>query len=215
MDGRRYFYLHGFASSPKSLKAQYFKERFAEAGRNLEVLPLDQGDFENLTISGQLRVIGEAARGGSPILIGSSLGGYLAALYASRHPEVERLALLAPAFRFPTYYPTRLGEDTLAKWRASGKLRVHHYADGAERDLRYEFIRDGLQYESEPDVRQPVLLIHGTRDDVVPAEFSTTWAKERPNVEMHLFDSGHELKDVLDPAWELMARFVGLRGAGR
>ena len=45
---------------------------------------------------------GEKLAKGEPlVLMGSSLGGYLAALYAARHPSsVDRLILLAPAFRF-------------------------------------------------------------------------------------------------------------------
>jgi len=62
----------------------------------------DEGRFEALTISGQLQGDRAGRRRSSVILMGSSLGGYLAALYASRHPDqVERLVLLAPAFSSP------------------------------------------------------------------------------------------------------------------
>ena len=41
------------------------------------------------------------AKGEPLVLMGSSLGGYLAALYAERHPKaVDRLVLIAPAFGF-------------------------------------------------------------------------------------------------------------------
>ena len=86
-------YLPGFASGPGSTKARFFRDRIP----HLRILDLAQGDFERLTISGQLGVIERAASGGLSTLIGSSLGGYLAALYASRHAEVTRLVLLAPA----------------------------------------------------------------------------------------------------------------------
>ena len=49
----------------------------------MEIPILDEGRFEELTISGQLRVIERAVGGQPAILMGSSLGGYLAALYAS------------------------------------------------------------------------------------------------------------------------------------
>ena len=41
------------------------------------------------------------------------MGGYLAALYASRHPEIDRMVLLAPAFGFGT----RAGTKFLARTR--------------------------------------------------------------------------------------------------
>jgi len=93
----RVVYLHGFASSPSSTKARYFREKLEAAGAVVDVPDLAEGDFQHLTITGQMRVL-ERVAGGRPVsLIGSSMGGYLAALYAARHTEVERLALLAPA----------------------------------------------------------------------------------------------------------------------
>src|SRR3712207_248123 len=97
----RVLYLHGFASGPSSGKAQFFRARLAERGVQLEIPDLVEGDFENLTITGQLAVIERTARGDPVVLMGSSLGGYLAALYASSHPEVTKLILMAPAFYFP------------------------------------------------------------------------------------------------------------------
>jgi len=49
-----YIYLHGFASSPKSSKAQYLRDRFAEINLNLNVLDLNQEDFSNLTLTRQI-----------------------------------------------------------------------------------------------------------------------------------------------------------------
>src|SRR5205085_4933815 len=57
----RILYLHGFASSPGSKKARYFQEHFAERGVAMEILDLAQGDFDHLTISGQLDVIEHVA----------------------------------------------------------------------------------------------------------------------------------------------------------
>src|SRR5579883_715627 len=100
----RVIYLHGFASGPSSKKARFFAERIP----HLEVPDLARGDFEHLTITGQLEVIRDLAKGEPVHLIGSSLGGYLAALYASRHPEVQKLVLMAPAFEFKSRWEERL-----------------------------------------------------------------------------------------------------------
>ena len=96
----RILYLHGFASGPSSSKARYFQERLESAGMPVEVPDLAAGDFEHLTLTGQLGVIERSAAAGPVSLAGSSMGGYLAALYAARHPEVLRVVLLAPAFDF-------------------------------------------------------------------------------------------------------------------
>ncbi len=66
----RFVYLHGFASSPGSRKAQAFQSALP----SLEIPALDGGDFEHLTISGQLAVM-ESVLGGEPArLIGFEHG---------------------------------------------------------------------------------------------------------------------------------------------
>ncbi len=197
----RILYLHGFASGPSSKKARFFADRFAEIGVALEVLDLAQGDFENLTIGGQLRVVERAARGKAVSLIGSSLGGYLAALYAARHGEVEKLVLLAPAFCFPTRWPGALGLEKVEEWRRTGKLPVFHYAAGGMRDLGLAILEEGRQYEDDPAFRQPALIFHGARDNVVPLELSRRFAARHANAGLCILDSGHELIDVLETIW--------------
>ena len=49
-----FIYLHGFASGPGSNKAKAFKKRFDELGISIHVPDLQQGDFENLTLTGQI-----------------------------------------------------------------------------------------------------------------------------------------------------------------
>ncbi|MEM1426436.1 MAG: YqiA/YcfP family alpha/beta fold hydrolase, partial [Cyanobacteria bacterium P01_H01_bin.130] len=50
----RYFYLHGFASSPKSRKAQHLSDRLTEHGLTLEIPDFNQPDFSTLTLTRQL-----------------------------------------------------------------------------------------------------------------------------------------------------------------
>jgi uncharacterized protein len=201
-------YLHGFASGPSSKKAQYFRQRFKEAGLEIHVPDLAEGDFEHLTISGQLRVIECLAGGGPAALIGSSMGGYLAALYAARHPEVSKVVLLAPAFGFARRWTAALEPAQLAEWKQTGWLGFYHYAEQRERRLNYRLIEDGLRYEDYPDVRQPALGYHGRSDAVVPHEYSIEFAKGRPNVRLELLESDHELADVLDTMWSGVRGFL-------
>jgi pimeloyl-ACP methyl ester carboxylesterase len=204
----RFLYLHGFASGPSSSKARYFRDRFSECGTELEILDLAQGDFEHLTTTGQLRVIEKAACGEPVTLIGSSLGGYLAALYASTHSEVRRLLLLAPAFCFPSRWRERVGPEGMADWARTRKLDVFHYGEGRSMPLDYVFYEDATKYPDEPEFHQPALLIHGTRDEVVPAELSKSYASKHQNAVLYLLDSGHELTEVLEPIWRLSRDFL-------
>lgn len=194
----RVLYLHGFASGPSSTKAQYFRRALESAGARVDIPDLAAGDFEHLTLSGQLGVIERAARGEPVALMGSSMGGYLAALYAARHPEVSRLVLLAPAFSFQTRWEERYGADAIAQWRKAGSVNVYHYADACERPIAYSLLEDAALYEPFPDFRQPALIFHGEHDDVVPAVYSRQFAASRPNVRLEVVNSGHELVNVLD-----------------
>ena len=184
-------YLHGFASSPRSRKAQAFQAAFDSLGIPLAIPALDGGDFEHLTISGQLSLI-ERTLNGEPVrVIGSSMGGYLAALYAASHPEVSRLVLLAPAFGFPSRWQVEKRENRQ-------NLEVFHYGDQIIRSVHYGLIEDALQYPPIPDFKQPTLIFHGLHDDVVPVEHSRGFIATHPNAQLIELESDHELLDVLD-----------------
>ncbi len=198
----RILYLHGFASGPSSTKALYFRGRMEAAGAQVEVPDLAAGDFEHLTLSGQLAVLEALARPNGrqqPVaLAGSSMGGYLAALYAARHTEVTRLVLLAPAFGFARRWPERLGDAPMERWRAGGSMEVFHYAENRPRAVSYRLMEDAVLYEEFPDFRQPALIFHGAQDDVVPPSLSRDFAASHPNALLEIVDSGHELLNVLD-----------------
>jgi pimeloyl-ACP methyl ester carboxylesterase len=205
----RIVYLHGFASSPQSSKAQFFFQRFTQRGIPVEIPQLDGGDFEHLTITGQLNVIDRTVGTTPSILMGSSLGGYLAALYAARHPEtVRKVILMAPAFQFPKRWRERYSPQDLEAWRRDGSIRFYHYGYKEEKSLGFGLVEDAQRYENEPEFGQPALLFHGIRDDVVPVGLSEEFAVTHPNATLHKFDSGHELTDVLEPMWKALERFL-------
>jgi hypothetical protein len=201
-------YLHGFASGPQSSKAQFFRRRFEALGIAMQIPNLSEGNFEGLTITGQLRVIERVAGGDDVFLIGSSMGGYLAALYAARHREVKKLVLLAPAFGFARRWPPMLGAEKVAEWRRTGWLPVYHYGDTMERRVGYELLQDAERYEDYPDISQPALVFHGRMDDVVPVEYSEEFAARHPHVMLRVMESGHELIDVLEEMWVEIVEFL-------
>jgi hypothetical protein len=204
----RVLYLHGFASSPASSKARIFKELCAAAGVELEALDLVEGPFRELTITRQLRVVERAARGEAVSLIGSSLGGYLAALYAARQPEVERLVLLAPAFGFARRWAGDLGPEKMAEWERTGVTKVMHHGQGGMAELGWHLMADARLYEEEPAFGQPALIFHGIHDAVVPVEASRRFARGRANVQLREMDSDHQLLDVVEAMWAEIRAFL-------
>ena len=187
-----FFYIHGFASSPRSRKAEAFRRALADRHIALQIPEMDQGDFEHLTVSGQLRVLEETVGEQSAVLIGSSMGGYVASLYAAAHPGVVKLVLLAPAFGFAERWRSRTNEAKPAS------LEVFHYGENRMRRVHYGLIEDALRYPAAPDFSQPAWIFHGVNDDVVPIQYSRSFAAEHPNVRLREFDSDHELLSVLD-----------------
>jgi uncharacterized protein len=213
----RVLYLHGFASSPASRKAQFFSSKLKELGFEVEIPDLTEGDFRHLTLSKQLAVVEKrleqgvkrAAESGPVTLIGSSMGGYLAALYAAEHPEaVARVILMAPAFDFYQLWVDELGPQRLRAWEETDALAVFHYGEGRTMPVAFEMLRDASRFAAFPDVRQPALLFHGTADSVVPVQKSVEFAAAHPNVRLIQFPSNHELTDVLDAMWEASKEFL-------
>lgn len=204
----RFVYLHGFASSPSSRKARFFQERFRELGIGLEVPDLAEGNFRDLTLTAQLNVLARVCRDEPVSLIGSSMGGYLAALYAARHPEVAKVVLLAPAFSFASRWPETLGAEAMEQWKRTNALRVFHYSEGHEVELGYQLIEDALQYEAYPEFNQPTLIFQGRRDALVPPIYAETFAARRPNATLRLVESDHDMVDVLDEMWRGTEKFL-------
>lgn len=208
----RYVYLHGFASGPASRKARFFAERFAELGIELQtpdLTPLDSaGGFEALTLSGQLEHI-ERLIGGEPcVLMGSSMGGYLAAIYASRHPEVERIIVLAPAFCLARLWHEAWA-DRIPEWKQRGYMEVFHYAQNREARIGYGLLADAEQYPDYPLISQPALVLQGRLDPIVPVEKAREFAARTPSAQLVEYDSGHELTDCMDAMWAQTRRFLG------
>lgn len=204
----RILYLHGFASSPESRKARFFSERLRQHGFRVDTPDLAKGNFSKLTITGQLQVVEELLDDEPAILIGSSLGGYLAALYARRHLSITQLILLAPAFRFHQLWSDRLTADQLASWKQHGAIPVFHYGAGREMLLGYQFFEDAGRYERFPGFPQPALIFHGVSDNVVPLDYSLEFARQHPNARLISIQSGHELTDVLEEIWRESEPFL-------
>jgi uncharacterized protein len=211
-------YLHGFASGPSSKKARALASRFADLGVHLDVPDLTPGDhgFERSSPSSMLAVAERLLAEAPPphAVIGSSLGGYLAAVAASRDPSIERLVLMAPAVRLFERWERRLTDRDRDEWRARG-LEVDHFASGRRRRLGWQFHEDARGWPAFPEVRVPTLVVSGRRDDTVPFEDVEAFVLRTPTARLVPVDDGHELVDSLDvifaEARAFLAPLTGVR----
>ena len=206
-----YIYLHGFASSPRSSKATYLRNRFAEMNLKLEVLDLNQGGFGSLTLTRQIaQTIAAFPNATTPVtLIGSSFGGLTSAWVAQQELQVQNLVLLAPAFGFPQNWYSQLPSDQIEQWRESGWLSVYHYGENKSILLHYAFLQDADNYPIT-DLRRslPTLIIHGIRDEVVPIQVSRDYAQQHSQVKLVELDSDHGLNDVRARIWQETKNFM-------
>ena len=202
-----YFYLHGFASGPKSTKAQFLGDRFREGQLNLQVLDLNDGDFPHLTLTRQLQQVTRVLSDRSTTIIGSSFGGLTAAWVGQNNPQVDRLILLAPAFQFIDCWLPTLEASVLERWKSSGTLSVYHFGEQKVLPLHYEFVLDCQQY-SEAQLQRPIetLILHGIADEVIPIQVSRDYARTRPWVTLIELESNHGLGDAMARIWQEIRR---------
>lgn len=212
-------YLHGFGSGPSSRKAAELGRRFREKGFDFEVPSLVPGPFRDTTLGGQLEVVDRhvgAALAEDPsrliVLLGSSMGGYVAALHAARHPDQPlRLVLLAPAFGFPQRWIERFPEEEFDAWRERGERPFWHHELEREEPVAYRLVEEAAEHDDTPHVPHPVLVLHGTRDETVPIEESRRFLKANPEARLVELEDDHSLLETLDEIWNEIVKFLKLR----
>ena len=209
--------MHGFGSGPGSEKARQLSRRFTEAGAQLTLSDLTPGE-DGFERSSPTSMLGEAERllagGRAPHgIIGSSLGGYLAAVAAGRSPGVARLVLLAPAFRLFERWDRRLTAAEREEWRVRGR-EVFHFASQRNRRLGWQFHEDAREYPPFPEVKIPTLCLPGRRDETVPLEDVAAFVARTPSARLVEVDDGHELTASMDLVFEEAWSFLApVRGA--
>jgi uncharacterized protein len=141
------------------------------------------------------------------VLIGYSMGGSLVTQLMQRSPLAPRVAGLvldAPALDWQeilSFNATEMGLPGFMAWPVE-------WAIGARIDADWESL-DAVEHPE--DFQLPILLFHGTEDDVVPISTSDEFAAELPQVTYHRAPrAGHtEAWNVDPPLYEArLIRFL-------
>jgi pimeloyl-ACP methyl ester carboxylesterase len=209
-------YLHGFASSPASSRAQRFGRELTARGVGFSCPDFNVPEFETLTVTRMLEQTETAiaAGGDGPTaLVGSSLGAFVAVLAAARDEEtrIDRLVLLAPALDFGGNRLRQLGAHGIEEWRTRGTLPIFHYAHNTTREVGYALYEDAAQYDAHAlTLRLPILAFQGTRDSSVDPAMVQAWCASRPSVDLRMVDDDHQLTASMELIWAKSEAFFGL-----
>lgn len=187
-------YLHGFASGPTGSKGTFCQTWARTHGIDFHAPDLNLPDFENLTIRAQVeRVEGLLADlTEPPVVVGSSLGGLVAAAVAWRGAPVAHLVLLAPAFGFCR---RRLVGPRWEGYRRRGHIPVFHHALGRWLRLGSSLLEDLPTWEDDAAWRleAPITLLHGRHDEAVPIDESRDFIQRHPGARLLEVEDDHGL----------------------
>ena len=236
-------FVHGLGSHRRGDKALHFAERFAWIGWGFLALDLrghgeSGGSIEQLSLSRCLEDLHAAlgwlaAQPSGPqpaappaappaepwtarLLIGSSMGGAVAAWYQVRHPEPGRhVALIAPSLRFPARF-AELPAPELAEWQRSGFRRFA--SEWIDLRLGYGLVADAARYPYAELLARyvaPTLVLHGLQDVAVPWRESVDFLERAacPDVDVVLVKQGdHRLTAHKGYLFDVIAAWLRQRG---
>ena len=225
--GPALFWLGGFASDMTGTKAAHLARSALTEGRAF--LRFDysghgasEGRFEDGSISGwtedALAVFDSLAEG-PQIVIGSSMGGWIASLLALKRPRrVAALVFIAPAPDFTdALIWASMDEATRERLMREGRI-VEPSPYGGVTFITRRLIEDGrrnLLLGGPIAIACPVRILHGMKDEEVPFAHALRFAEgiASPDVEITLVKDGdHRLSRPAD--LDLLWRTIAALGPG-
>ena len=187
-------YLHGFSSAPGGNKGTFARRWAENHGIPFQAPDLNLPTFETLTLSAQVEAVEALLRSlpEPPVLVGSSLGGFIATAVAQRETPIRSMILLAPAIHFAR---RRMTGPAWAAYRDQGEMEVFHHGVGRPLRLGPELLRDLPNWADDDAWRIPVptVILHGRRDEAVPLAESEAFRDRNPGTVLHVLKDDHGL----------------------
>jgi predicted esterase YcpF (UPF0227 family) len=174
------YYIHGYLSSPDGTKGVLFSRHL-----HAKAITYRESEPEDLVIADCLHQIAkEIANDSEVTLIGSSLGGFLAAKTALTSPQVQRLLLLNPAV-----IPPQIDVESLTGM----PVRIL-------RDMQ-----DPQLFQQK--IKAQIMLLLGTMDDVVPNAWGLEFAQAQEAFVKFLRDD-HRFSSHLEELPQILLPYV-------
>jgi len=164
------YYIHGYLSEPNSTKGKLLKEK-------LNVIPLKYRECtpEELTISDCVsRILDQIKDDNEVVLIGSSLGGLLAAKTALEKSDIKQLILFNPAI-IPKYVDI---------------AKIQDMPQSILQDMKDEHL-------FKEKIQSKIYILVDTMDDTVPNDWVIEFAKAQEATIKFLHDD-HSLTQNIE-----------------
>ncbi|MGH2749338.1 MAG: alpha/beta hydrolase family protein [Actinomycetota bacterium] len=197
----------GYAGLAKRLAAEGFAAAYVDmrAARSSPGFFSIEGWVRDATAALYAATSLAGARGLPVALVGSSAGGAVATEVARREPSVAALALLAA----PASWISFAGEPREGLRRITEEAGMatapEVQADPAGWAAEFESV---CTEDSVSRVACPVLVVHGTEDDVVPVHHAARIADRARRAELRILQGeGHQLRRA-EEAIELLVGFL-------
>lgn len=219
-------FLHGFMSHQAGEKARFFRDVLVQRGVTFVTFDFrghgqSSGTMRELTGTrlledGHAVVEHMASADRRIVLVGSSMGGWVAAWYAALHPgRIAANMLIAPSLAFGRGFLDHLGPEGAATWARDGAIRFSNEYGSVE--LGYELIRDMEHYSVTELARRyhtPTLIGQGMRDPIVDYRQTVAFVEQCRGEEMTLAlfkDGDHRLTAYKAELAELLLSFLARR----
>lgn len=201
-------FLHGFRSDRTGDKVTYLWQMCQKLGLGMLRFDLSghgesEGNFLDLTIADWLNdvscIISRIVPTAPLVLVGSSMGGWLALLYATRIADQARIkgaVLTAAGADFPNkLMRANFSAQQNQELEATNMVTVQPAYASSPFQLRKEFFEVAKLYEvlSQPiKLAFPLYLLHGTNDTTVPVSITDEIAEATlsPQIVRYIIQDG-------------------------
>ncbi|KAG6534240.1 hypothetical protein ZIOFF_008126 [Zingiber officinale] len=129
-------------------------------------------------------------------IIGHSKGGNAVLLYASVYHDVHIVINISGRFALERGIEGRLGKDFMQRIEKDGFIDVKDKTGNFEYRVTEDSLKDRLETDMciachSIDKKCRVLLVHGSKDQIVPAEDAMQFAKLIPNHKLHIMEGAN------------------------
>lgn len=191
--------IHGHHTSKDNLTNQKLEKLLSKKG--IAIFRFDiyghgesDGKIDDLTISEGIDDLNNAIRlvnkkGYKNIgLLGSSLGGNVALIGASKFNNLKLLVLKSPVSDFRERIINKFSKKELQEWKKKS-FREYQSAHLGPIRQKYVFYTDAKKlngYAAAKKIKIPTLIVHGDKDEQVPLEYSKKTSKIIKNCRLEI-----------------------------